>query len=126
MAEQQSATLGAKLSKAVTGLISLETLKEKPRRYWISAIIVLVISFAFTPYIYEMLQLAPTRASLFQHLLEKDPRPLEPRFVKIVLIEDDEYWTGYPSGRRPLKRDYLAQLVRQIGGGQRSRHSIGF
>jgi CHASE2 domain-containing sensor protein len=114
LAQQQSSNSSVSLRDSIGKLISFEEVRKKSLRYWISAIIVLVISFTATPYIYNRLNLAQSRARLFQYLLEKDPRPLEPRFVKVVLVEDDEYWAGYPAGRRPIKRDYLAQLVDRL------------
>ena len=48
---------------------------------------------------------------VFQWLLDHGPRPPEPKYVKIVLVEDDEYWEGSPAGRRPIKRSYLKDLV---------------
>jgi CHASE2 domain-containing sensor protein len=93
---------------------SASALRQKRLRYWITASFILVLSFAATPFLYNMLNLSQTRAQLTQFLLELDPRPLVPRFVKVVLVEDDEYWAGYPAGRRPIKRDYLARLIDKL------------
>ncbi len=92
----------------------LNRLREKGLRYWVSAVIVLIVSTAGAGYVYDYLHLTPARAWLFEQLLALSPRPLEPRFVKLVLVEDEEYWKGYPEGRRPIKRDYLAQLVDKL------------
>jgi CHASE2 domain-containing sensor protein len=99
--------------KRSTGLdlISLSRLRGRRPRYWIGAVFVLVLSYLAAPRVYDLVQLAEWRARLFQFLIEANWKPLVPHFVKVVLIEDDEYWTGSPSGRRPIKRDYLAQLV---------------
>ncbi len=79
--------------------------------YWFNALVVLVLSILATPYVDYYLGLTEARYSLFQKLIELSPRPLKPKFVKVVLIKDDEYWKGYPAGRRPIKRDYLARWV---------------
>jgi CHASE2 domain-containing sensor protein len=89
-------------------------LKEKGLRYWTTAAIVFVLSFVGTPYVYDYLDLTAPRAEYFQWLLDLTPRLTTPRYVKIVLIEDDEYWLGTPAGRRPIKRDYLAAIVNKL------------
>jgi len=98
--------------KAARGVL-ITRLCGKRRLYWIIAVIVLSVSLTATPYVYGYLHLAHARSWLFEELA-KWPRPLEPRFVKVVLVGDDEYWRGYPEGRRPIKRDYLAQLVQAL------------
>jgi len=92
----------------------LRRLQEMGLRYWMSAVIVLIVSVAGAGFVYDYLRLTSARAWLFEQLVALNPRPLEPRFVKVVLVRDDEYWTGYPAGRRPIKRDYLAQLVDKL------------
>lgn len=94
----------------------LARLREHGLRYWTSAILVLTVSVVATPFIYDVLQLDGVRSRLFQWLAASPPRPLEPRFVKVVLIGDDEYWRGELAGRRPIKRDYLAKLVDRLDG----------
>jgi CHASE2 domain-containing sensor protein len=47
-------------------------------------------------------------------LLDWGPRPAQPRYVKVVLIGNDEYWSGSLAGRRPIKRDYLATIVTNL------------
>jgi CHASE2 domain-containing sensor protein len=89
-------------------------LKEKGLRYWTTAAIVFVLSFVGTPYVYDYLDLTAPRAEYFQWLLDLTPRLTTPRYVKIVLIDDDEYWLGEPAGRRPIKRDYLAAIVDKL------------
>ena len=92
----------------------LARVRERGLRYWTSAIIVLIASVAATPFIYDFFQLDTARSHLFQWLAASPPRPLEPRFVKVVLIGDDEYWLGTLAGRRPVKRGYLADLVQRL------------
>lgn len=107
----------AKLAQAThEGLpaLALRRLREKTVSYWIVAIIVLVVAKAGSPFIYDYLNLTNTRSLFFQTLLDWGPRPAEPRQIKIVRIEDDEYWEGVLAGRRPIKRDYLANLVGRL------------
>jgi len=86
-------------------------LRDKGVLYWVTASIVLFVAFTGSGYVYGYFHLINLRSQFFQELVELAPRPVEPGFVKIVLIDDDEYWKGYLAGRRPIKRDYLARLV---------------
>jgi CHASE2 domain-containing sensor protein len=86
-------------------------LKQKGLRYWTSALVVFVLTIVGTKILYGYLQLHNKSAGYFQFLLDHGPRPSRPRFVTIVLIEDDEYWNGDPAGRAPLNRNYLARVV---------------
>ena len=89
-------------------------LKRKSLSYWISALIVLFLSFIATPYVYDFLHLAQMRAELFQYVFTLQSRPLEPSFVRVVLIDDEQFWNGYPAGRIPIKRDYLSTIVDRV------------
>src|SRR4051812_670844 len=89
----------------------LYRLKQKPFGYWIAAAIVLTVATVSSPYVYDYLNLTDVRSRFFQRVLEWGPRPAEPRVVKLVMIGDDEYWEGPLAGRRPVKRDYLADMI---------------
>src|ERR1700674_432251 len=86
-------------------------IREKGAHYWLTALVIFLLAISGAPYVYEYLHVRELRSNFFQLLLEFGPKPPEPKFVRIVTIEDDEYWRGYPAGRRPIKRDYLAKLV---------------
>ena len=96
--------------------------KAKGWGYWIGAAIVLIVATTGSHFVYEELRLEGLRESLFQTLAEWVPRPTEPRYTRMVLIEDDEYWKGELAGRRPIKRRYLAQLVADLA--QANAHVI--
>lgn len=89
-------------------------LRKRGVRYWMSALIVLLVSVFGTRYVYDFLGLTEARSAVFQWVLDIRPNAPQPKFVKVVLIEDDEYWNGYPDGRRPIKRDYLARLIDKL------------
>ena len=93
---------------------AMHRLRDKTVGYWIIAIIVLIVAEASSPYLYDYLSLTNVRSLFFQMLLDWGPRPAEPRQIEIVRIEDDEYWEGELAGRRPIKRDYLANLVSRL------------
>jgi CHASE2 domain-containing sensor protein len=79
--------------------------------HWIIASLVIVVGMLTTRYADEYLRLDRARDALSQKLLEWSWRSPQPGDVKVVLIEDDEYWYGAPAGRVPIKRSYLADLV---------------
>jgi hypothetical protein len=89
-------------------------LSQKGLRYWLYVTIIIAACTVGSGYVYEHLNLEQRRSALFQWLLEHGPRPPEPRDVKIVLVEDDEYWQGDPAGREPIKRTYLKKLVTHL------------
>ena len=100
----------------------LRRCKAKGWSYWIGAVIVLIVATTGSHFVYEELRLEGLRESFFQTLAEWVPRPTEPRYTRMVLIEDDEYWKGELAGRRPIKRRYLAQLVADLA--QANAHVI--
>jgi CHASE2 domain-containing sensor protein len=89
-------------------------LRKKKLSYWCVAIVVLLLAYLAAPQIYERLGLGDVRSRFFQTILDWGPRPVEPRRIKILKIEDDEYWLGPLAGRRPIKRDYLASLIDKL------------
>src|SRR5690348_8409826 len=108
---------------AQVGLIA--RLRAKGRTYWAIAAAVLVGGLYFQHYLYDALHLAGARAELFATLFNLDPRPLLPRHVKVLLIGDEEYWKSQKlAGRRPINRDYLAQLVDTLADPHADIHVI--
>jgi len=91
-----------------------KTLAKKGGRYWSIAVAVLVASILIAPYVDDYLGLVRVRYWLFQHLNELTPRATKPRYVKLLLINDDDYWGSALEGRRPIKRDYLAKLIDKL------------
>jgi CHASE2 domain-containing sensor protein len=84
---------------------------KKGWRYWIGAALILALTVVATPYVDQFLNLSQYRDRLFQKLSQLGPRAAEPRFVKVVLVFDDEFWHRDPKGIRPINRHYLARLV---------------
>ena len=92
----------------------IRRLRDKRLSYWLVAALVLVFAEFSAPLLYKHSNLTRMRASFFQALLDWGPRPAKPRYVKVILIENDEYWAGTLAGRRPIKRDYLAAIVTKL------------
>jgi CHASE2 domain-containing sensor protein len=60
------------------------------------------------------------RLAAYQILSKSGPRTAQIGHLAIVEISDEEYWKGTLAGRRPIKRDYLASVVKALcnGGAQ--------
>jgi hypothetical protein len=82
--------------------------------YWLRVLVAIALSFAVTPFLDTYFGLIEIRNKVHQFLEKIDRGTLEPRYTRVLYINDDEYWKGYPAGRRPIKRDYLANLVRAV------------
>jgi hypothetical protein len=82
---------------------------SKGWHYWAIAAAVLALSVYLTPRLDDWT--VNIRYALFQRFSEWTAHPLKPRFIKIVMIGDEEYYRGEPAERVPLSRDYLAKLV---------------
>ncbi len=63
------------------------------------------------PLVDKYLELFRVRYWLYQQISVLSPRPLEPRFTKVALIGDYDFWKCEPEGRNPISRDYLARIV---------------
>jgi CHASE2 domain-containing sensor protein len=88
---------------------------------------VLLLSMLAAPQIYVHFDVAQHwRVLMFQWLVELSPRPLLPRNTKVVLIDDEDYWLGQAGGRRPIRRDYLAKLVRALDAADASVIALDF
>jgi len=82
--------------------------------YWSRAVAVLLVSILLAPWFERVPQVKAVRASVFQFMGEHTPRMLSPRYVKVLMINDEDYWKGDPRGQVPLNRRYLAKLVHAL------------
>ena len=82
--------------------------------YWVRALIIISIGvWAGHRLTHSDLWLNKRRQA-YRWLNSWTPRKSYPRWVTLVLIEDNEYWLGELAGRKPIRRDYLAKLVSAI------------
>src|SRR5215217_6497346 len=87
---------------------------NRPRRYWIRAAVVLVVGLFLGALLGQRYILLPTRYRIYRALNWLLP-DREPIWTAVVLIGDDEYWGEHLAGRVPIKRDYLAKLLLNLG-----------
>jgi CHASE2 domain-containing sensor protein len=105
--------------KSARGSAALATrlvtrLKHKGVRYWTTALIVFVLATLGSPTVYRALEVEQYRSKYFQWLLDHGPRAASPLFVGIILVDDRSYWGARFAGRAPIKRKYLAELIRAV------------
>jgi CHASE2 domain-containing sensor protein len=89
----------------------LKRLKRTGWRHWAVVALVLVIIVPMTPGLDRLFGLDQVQCWIFQRLGEIAPRPLEPRYIRLVMIGDDEYYGDALRHRKPIRRDYLARIV---------------
>jgi CHASE2 domain-containing sensor protein len=101
-------------------------LRSRGRSHWVIAALVLAIGMLFTDYADEHLQLDVARNALSQKLLEWYWRPPVPGDVKVVLIRDEDYWQPDLAGRVPIRRDFLAHVVKALDDANASVIGLDF
>jgi CHASE2 domain-containing sensor protein len=95
-------------------------------RYWATALAVFCIALWATPFIDSRLDVSKERSWLFQHLAQAATNPSQPRNVKLLLIDDDEFWDGDLHHRTPIDRGYVARLVNALDGVEASVIALDF
>lgn len=86
--------------------------KRKPT-YWLRAWIAIALGIAAGFLINQRFLLLSFRYQVYHELSRLLP-DREPMWTAVVLIGDQEYWRGRLAHRAPVKRDYLANLLRNL------------
>lgn len=91
-------------------------LREKSLNHWLIATFLIVVGTYAGHKLGESNVWMDLRYQAYQRLLYRlTPRAPHPKRTVLVLINDQEFWGPPLDGRRPLKRNYLAKLIRQLG-----------
>jgi CHASE2 domain-containing sensor protein len=104
----------------------LDRLKRAGWRHWTVVALVLAITVPLTPAVDRLLGLDQVQCWIFQQLGEIAPRPLEPRYTRLIMIGDAEYYGEELRHRRPIRRDYLAKLVDALAAADASVIALDF
>jgi CHASE2 domain-containing sensor protein len=90
-------------------------LRAKPLPHWL-IVIFLIGAGTFLGHKLGKSQIwMDVRYKAYQSVLYRlTPRAPHPKRTVLVLINDHEFWGPPLDGRRPIKRDYLANLVRKV------------
>lgn len=96
--------------------------RSKDRKYWkgcvghwLIAAVLIFVGLHLGEWLGEQHYWVGLRYRLYDSLTQTSARPAYNSRTALVLIGDDEYWKGEPAGRAPIKRSYLAKLVRAVG-----------
>lgn len=90
-------------------------LRKKGFKHWIIAAVLIIGGTIAGHELGKGNFLIDWRYKFYQWSLNRtEPRTPHPKRTVLVLIGDEEYWNGPLERRIPLKRDYLANLLRKI------------
>ena len=88
--------------------------KKRSVGYWIRLVVVVIV----VEYLVDAMDQkgigAPYRYQFYAWLQKKNPTKTAARNTVLVLVDDEEYWKGEPQHRTPVKRGYLAELLRRL------------
>ena len=79
--------------------------------YWVTAAVILAVATWLGPSIEGIFNFNDVRNWLFQHLAQSVTNPAAARSVKLVFINDDEFWLGDLHHRTPTNRVYLSRVI---------------
>ena len=82
------------------------------KNYWFRVVIIAIIGIAVGEKVDNTELWIGYRYHVYQLLQNLSPRKPHPQRTALVLIGDNEYWSGLDlQNRVPIKRNYLARLV---------------
>lgn len=96
------------------GKLLYTELRKKGVRYWLTVIALVVIGTTVGEMLGEQYVWIRLRYRIYPVLQFLSGGAKGERKTVLVLINDDDYWKGELARRSPLKRDYLACLVRVL------------
>jgi len=98
----------------MTGTELIGQLRRKGLLYWVRVVVLMAIGTVVGDWLGRQEIWVDLRYRIYQAQHASGPRkPLAER-TAVVLIGDDEYWKGELGRRVPIKRRYLAKLVREL------------
>lgn len=92
----------------------LRQFRRRGVNYWLRALVLIALGIFVGDWLGRQNIGSSARSGVFRVLQQLRPRSSFPQHTVVVLIGDEEYWSSGLEGRVPIRRDYLAQLVRQI------------
>jgi CHASE2 domain-containing sensor protein len=94
--------------------------------YWAGVAAFIVVGMLFSDWAARQDFWPAARYLTYQFLTGLSWRKALPQNTVVVLVDDDEYWRGEPARRVPIKRTYLAKLVRAIDAADPAVIAIDF
>lgn len=90
---------------------------QLPRKgilYWLRVVILTVTGTALGHWLSDEQIWVDLRYKIYQKQLDLTPRKSFAERVVVVLVDDDDYWKGELGRRVPIKRSYLAKMIREL------------
>ena len=103
-------------------------LRRKGAAHWLTVAVLTVLGTLAGHWISEKQIWVDVRYRIYQRTfdLTHPHGPLYPKRTALVLVSDEEYWKGELAGRAPIKRDYLAKLVRKLDAAEPALIALDF
>src|SRR5277367_1367555 len=94
----------------------IQLLRIKGRWYWIRVFCIACVGVFLNSWLtrHPPQWMLAMRLAAYQVISTFGPRTPQIGHLAIVEISDDEYWKGTLAGRRPVKRGYIASLVKAL------------
>jgi CHASE2 domain-containing sensor protein len=90
---------------------------QLPRKgilYWLRVVILTATGTALGHWLSDEQIWVDLRYKIYQKQLDLTPRKSFAERVVVVLVDDDDYWKGELGRRVPIKRSYLAKMIREL------------
>jgi len=94
--------------------LNFRGLREHHIVYWLLALVSIVGGMSLSHHFDEKQTWIETRYRVYRLLTRVSPNPRKPKQTVLVTIDDAEYWTGPLERRVPIKRDYLATVIKAL------------
>ncbi|HEX9544299.1 MAG TPA: CHASE2 domain-containing protein [Pyrinomonadaceae bacterium] len=105
----------------------LKTILSWLKNYWVRVVIIAIIGIVLGEIVDDTELWINYRYHVYQFLQSLPPRKAHPKRTVLVLIGDNEYWSGKDlQARVPLKRDYLARLVDEASSANAALIALDF
>jgi CHASE2 domain-containing sensor protein len=91
-------------------------LRRKGLVHWVVVLVLITAGTVIGHWVSQKQIWIDVRYAVYQHTFDfTHPHgSLYPKRTALVLVQDEEYWKGELAGRAPIKRDYLAKLIRKL------------
>ena len=89
-------------------------LRQKGWRYWLTVLALIFVGTIAGDWLGEHSYWIRLRYRIYNEMQVLGTLAKPDKKTVLVLITDEEYWKGYPERRVPLKRDYLASLLKKL------------
>jgi CHASE2 domain-containing sensor protein len=92
----------------------VSSLARRGALHWVFVTLLIVVGIHAGGWLHGIESWLAVRYQVYQWLQTLTPRQVYPRRTVLVLVGDEEYWKGELAGRVPIKRTYLAKLLRAL------------